>query len=123
MRAFDPSRLAGLVLAGAASLLAACAHVQDAVAPNPALTVQGLVLTMFDGRTNLAQQVVNEIRKNAPAFVFDTLIPRNVRLSEAPSFGEAILTYAPRSPGAMAYEALTQELLKQETSPRGRHMP
>ena len=108
-------------LEGLAHLLATIDLVRKSL--NPALTVQGLVLTMYDGRTNLAQQVVNEIRKNAPAFVFDTLIPRNVRLSEAPSFGEAILTYAPRSPGAMAYEALTQELLKQETSPRGRQMP
>ncbi len=87
---------------------------------NPTLQVRGLALTMFDVRTNLAQQVVNEIRQNAPAPVFSTLIPRNVRLSEAPSFGETILSYAPRSPGALAYEALAQELLQQEAAAHGR---
>lgn len=105
-------------LEGLAHLLATIDLVRKSL--NPKLTVQGLVLTMYDARTNLAQQVVSEIRKNAPAPVFQTLIPRNVRLSEAPSFGEAILTYAPRSPGGLAYEALTQELVSQETSSRGR---
>lgn len=99
-------------LEGLAHLLATIDLVRKSL--NPALTVQGLVLTMYDGRTNLAQQVVSEIRQNAPAPVFATLVPRNVRLSEAPSFGETILTYAPRSPGAQAYEALAQELMRQE---------
>ncbi len=99
-------------LEGLAHLLATIDLVRKSI--NPALTVQGLLLTMYDSRTNLAQQVVHEIRTHAPAPVFDTLVPRNVRLSEAPSFGEAILTYAPRSPGALAYEALAQELIRQE---------
>jgi chromosome partitioning protein len=68
-------------------------------------------MTMYDGRTNLAQQVVEEVRRHFSGQVFETIIPRNVRLSEAPSYGEPILKYAPRSAGALAYAALTRELL------------
>ncbi len=78
---------------------------------NPKLCIRGLVLTMYDARTNLAQQVVDEVRQYFPGQVFDTIIPRSVRLSEAPSYGEAILKYAPRSAGALAYAAFTRELL------------
>jgi len=78
---------------------------------NPALRIRGLVMTMYDARTNLAQQVVNEVRQYFPGQVFETIIPRSVRLSEAPSYGEPILKYAPRSAGALAYAALTRELL------------
>jgi chromosome partitioning protein len=79
---------------------------------NPNLTVRGFLLTMYDGRTNLSQQVVDEVRGHFPNQVFNTIIPRNVRLSEAPSYGQSILTYAPRSPGAQAYQALARELLQ-----------
>lgn len=78
---------------------------------NPALRIRGLVMTMYDARTNLAQQVVNEVRQYFPGQVFETIIPRSVRLSEAPSYEEPILKYAPRSAGALAYAALTRELL------------
>jgi len=78
---------------------------------NPGLRIRGLVLTMYDARTNLSQQVVNEVRQYFSNRVFETIIPRSVRLSEAPSFGEPILRHAPRSPGALAYAALTRELL------------
>jgi chromosome partitioning protein len=78
---------------------------------NPQLNIRGLVMTMFDARTNLAQQVVEEVRKHFGRLVFRAIIPRSVRLSEAPSFGEPILNHAPRSAGALAYEALTRELL------------
>lgn len=78
---------------------------------NPALRIRGLVMTMYDARTKLAQQVVNEVRQYFPGQVFKTIIPRSVRLSEAPSYGEPILRYAPRSAGALAYAALTRELL------------
>jgi len=78
---------------------------------NPGLRIVGLLMTMFDSRTNLAQQVVDEVRAHFGDRVFQTIVPRNVRLSEAPSYGEPILTYAPRSPGALAYEALAEELL------------
>ncbi len=79
---------------------------------NPTLQIAGVVLTMFDGRTNLANEVVNEVRQHFPQETFQTVIPRNVRLSEAPSFGQDILGYAPNSAGCLAYQALAEELLK-----------
>ncbi len=79
---------------------------------NPNLDVRGLVMTMFDPRTNLARQVVQEVHNFFGRRVFRTVIPRNVRLGEAPSYGEPILRYAPGSPGAQAYEALARELLE-----------
>jgi len=69
-------------------------------------------MTMYDVRTNLARQVVEEVRGHFPEKVFRTIIPRSVRLSEAPSYGEPISIYAPRSAGALAYEALTREILE-----------
>jgi chromosome partitioning protein len=81
---------------------------------NPHLSISGMVLTMFDPRTNLATQVVNEVRKHFPEQTFRTIIPRSVRLSEAPSYGQTILVYAPRSAGAIAYEALAREFLERE---------
>jgi chromosome partitioning protein len=79
---------------------------------NPALTIRGLVMTMYDSRTNLSRQVVEEVRKFFPGKVFRTIVPRNVRLSEAPSYGQPINIYAPTSPGALAYQVLTAEILK-----------
>ncbi len=78
---------------------------------NNGLKVAGVVMTMYDGRTNLAADVVAEVKSHFAAEMFDTIVPRNVRLSEAPSYGEDILTYAPNSPGSKAYRALTEELL------------
>jgi chromosome partitioning protein len=78
---------------------------------NPALVIRGMLMTMFDGRTNLAQQVVDEVRRHFGDRVFGAIIPRNVRLSEAPSYGRPISTYAPRSAGAVAYAALAREVL------------
>jgi chromosome partitioning protein len=78
---------------------------------NPHLSISGMVLTMFDGRTNLAAQVVKEVRTHFPAQTFRTIIPRSIRLSEAPSYGQTILTYAPDSPGGLAYAALAEEFL------------
>ncbi|RME72469.1 MAG: ParA family protein [Chloroflexi bacterium] len=78
---------------------------------NPGLEIAGVVMTMYDGRTNLAADVVNEVKSHFPEQIFKTIIPRNVRLSEAPSYGEDILAYAPGSPGSRAYQALTEELL------------
>jgi chromosome partitioning protein len=82
---------------------------------NQRLHIGGVVMTMFDGRINLAQQVVEEVRRYFPHRIFDTLIPRNVRLSEAPSHGELIAEYDPHSRGARAYQALTDEVLQRET--------
>lgn len=78
---------------------------------NPNLRVGGVLLTMFDPRTNLAHQVAEEVRSFFGEQVFHTLIPRNVRLSEAPSFGMPVALYAPKSSGAEAYEAVAEEVL------------
>ncbi len=79
---------------------------------NPGLTIRGLIMTMYDSRTNLSRQVVEEVRRHFPGKVFRTIVPRNVRLSESPSYGQPISLYAPKSPGAIAYKILTAELLK-----------
>jgi chromosome partitioning protein len=83
---------------------------------NPNLVVRGMLMTMFDGRTNLAQQVVDEVRHHFGNRTFRSIIPRSVRLSEAPSYGQPISAYAPRSAGAIAYAALTRELLAGDAS-------
>ena len=79
---------------------------------NPGLSILGILLTMFDGRTNLSLQVADEVKKYFGNKVFRTVIPRSVKLSEAPSFGEPILTYAPKSKGAEAYKKLCREVVK-----------
>lgn len=79
---------------------------------NPELRVEGILLTMFDGRTNLAIQVVEEVKKHFRGQVYKTVIPRSVRLSEAPSFGKPIALYDPRSKGAESYKELAKEVLK-----------
>ncbi|KAA3661785.1 MAG: ParA family protein [Chloroflexi bacterium] len=86
---------------------------------NPALAVRGLVMTMYDSRTNLSRQVVEEVRNYFPGRVFRTIVPRNVRLSEAPSFGQPISAYAPNSPGGIAYKVLTAEILKSDLAQEG----
>ena len=78
---------------------------------NPTLGIFGVLLTMYDGRTNFSAQVAEEVRRHFPGKVFATVIPRNVRLSEAPSHGLPVLAYDRFSRGAAAYEALTQEIL------------
>ena len=77
---------------------------------NPRLQIEGVLLTMFDGRTNLAIQVAQEVKRFFPGRVYATVIPRNVRLSEAPSHGRPICAYDPYSRGAEAYKLLAQEL-------------
>ncbi len=79
---------------------------------NSGLELGGIVMTMFDIRTNLARQVVDEVRNHLPDKIFDTVIPRTVRLSEAPSFGKTIFAYDPLSPGATAYTNLAKEVIK-----------
>jgi len=78
---------------------------------NPGLYIAGAVLTMFDPRTRLAGEIVREVRSFFPKETFHTIINRNVRLSEAPSFGQSILDYDPSSPGALAYRALAEEVM------------
>lgn len=81
---------------------------------NPDLEVEGVVLTMFDARTNLSAQVVGEVKKFFKNKVYDTIIPRSIRLGEAPSFGMPITQYDPKSTGAVAYCKLAEELLNKE---------
>jgi len=81
---------------------------------NSELEIEGILLTMFDKRTNLSGLVLDEVKKFFPDKVFKTVIPRNVRLSEAPSFGEPILAYDKMSKGAFAYKALAKELIKKQ---------
>jgi chromosome partitioning protein len=81
---------------------------------NPALEIQGVILSMFDGRTNLSIQVVEEVKKYFREKVYTTVIPRNVRLAEAPSFGLPITEYDPRSKGALAYMEFAEEFLELE---------
>lgn len=77
----------------------------------PQLAVRGLVMTMFESRAHLSSDVIGEVRKHFPGQVFNAIIPRSVRLAEAPSYGVPILAYAPTSSGARAYDALAQELM------------
>lgn len=78
---------------------------------NPALEIEGVLLTMFDARTNLAIQVVDEVKNYFKGKVFSTIIPRNVRLSEAPSHGKPVSLYDPKSRGAEVYHELAKEVI------------
>ena len=79
---------------------------------NPALAIDGVMLTMFDRRNRLSAQVAEDVRKHLGRAVFQTIIPRNVRIAESPSFGQPVITYAPNSKGAKAYLDLADELIK-----------
>ena len=81
---------------------------------NPALKLEGVLMTMFDARTNLAEDVVNEVKKYFTAKMYNTIIPRNVKLSEAPSHGEPIIVYDPKSRGAEVYTELAKEVIGDE---------
>ncbi|HEY9078331.1 MAG TPA: ParA family protein [Anaerolineaceae bacterium] len=80
----------------------------------PGLSVRGVILTMYDGRTRLAVDVVREVRNFFPEKVFETIIPRSIRLAEAPSYGQPISVYAPESTAAKAYSSLAREILAQD---------
>jgi chromosome partitioning protein len=99
-------------LEGLSQLLNTINLVRENLQPN--LKVMGAVLTMFDRRNRLARQVVREMRDHFPGHVFDSVIPRSVRLAEAPSFGKSILDFDAFSKGARAYRALVRELLEKE---------
>ena len=94
---------------GLSQLLSTVQLVQEQL--NEKLRIEGLVLTMYDSRTNLAEQVVEEVKTHFPDMVYATKIPRNVRLSEAPSFGKPIFAYASSSKGAQAYMSLAEEVV------------
>jgi chromosome partitioning protein len=99
-----------LALEGLGQLTQTIERVRSALFPE--LEVRGVILTMFDNRTNLSNDVVDEVHKHFPDQVFESIIPRSVRLAEAPSYGLPISEYAPTSVGAVAYDALAKELLK-----------
>jgi len=106
-----------LALEGITQLVETLRRVQDSL--NPDLRVEGVLMTMFDERTNLSRQVVEDIRAYFKESVYSTIIPRNVRLGEAPSFGKPIFLYDSRSKGAEAYFNLARELLRNETPSTG----
>lgn len=99
-----------LALEGLAQLKGTIDRVHERM--NPQLGIVGVAMTMYDGRTNLAQQVVEEVRKYFPQRIFSTLIPRSVRISEAPSYGQLIAEYDPQNRAALAYQALAGELVR-----------
>lgn len=95
-------------LEGLSDLLATVRLVKRGL--NPKLAMEGVLLTMFDSRTNLSLQVAEEVKRHFPGQVYATVVPRNVRLSEAPSHGKPVLDYDPLSRGAEAYRALAEEI-------------
>jgi chromosome partitioning protein len=111
-RVLIPLQCEYLALEGLAQLKGTLDRVRENF--NPQLRILGVVMTMYDGRTNLAQQVVDEVQRYFPRLICRTLIPRSVRLSEAPSHGKLIAEYDPQSRGALAYAALAEELLSRE---------
>jgi chromosome partitioning protein len=107
-RVIVPVQTEYFALEGLAGLLDTLQLIQREL--NPRLAVAGMLLTMHDGRTRLARDVEREVREHFPSLVFDTVIPRNVRLGEAPSFGRAVIHHDPHSAGAEAYFSLAREV-------------
>jgi chromosome partitioning protein len=104
-------------LEGLADLVATLRRIRASL--NPSLDIAGVVMTMYDERTNLGQQVARDIRAFFQERVFDTVVPRNIRLGEAPSHGMPAVTYDPKSRGAEAYVTLAREFIARETSLHG----
>jgi len=109
-RVLVPLQCEFYALAGLAQLVDTIERVQQAL--NPRLELQGIVLTMHDRRNNLCEQVAGDVRRHFAGKVYDTVIPRNVRVSEAPSHGLPVLVYDRRCPGAQAYVKLAAEMLR-----------
>src|SRR2546421_1410427 len=107
-RVIVPVQAGYFALEGLAGLLDTLNLVQREL--NPRLTIAGMLLTMHDGRTKLAQDVEREVREHFPELVFDTVIPRNVRIGESPSFGKAVIHHDPHCAGADAYFELAKEV-------------
>ena len=100
-------------LEGLSQLLSTVRRIQQTL--NPALKIDGIVLTMFDKRNRLSSQVADDVRENLGSIVYDTIIPRNIRLSEAPSHALPALIYDPSCAGSQAYRALTAEIIGRQT--------
>jgi chromosome partitioning protein len=107
-RVIVPVQTEYFALEGLAGLLDTLSLIQQEL--NPRLTVAGMILTMHDGRTRLGQDVEREVREHFPELVFDTVIPRSVRLGEAPSYGLPVIRHAPQSAGSAAYLKLAREV-------------
>jgi len=107
-----PTQCEYYALEGLSQLIATLNLVRDNL--NPSLAIKGVVLTMYDARTNLSADVAAEVRRHLGSAVLDTVIPRSVRLSEAPSFGQPIARYRPESRGAIAYAELSRELRRRD---------
>jgi chromosome partitioning protein len=108
-------------LEGLAGLMETIELVRNEI--NPGIALEGIVLTMVDRRNNLSRQVSDEVRRHFGAAVFETVIPRNVRLSEAPSHGKPVLLYDAHSKGATSYLCLAKELLSRHQRARTSHLP
>jgi chromosome partitioning protein len=101
-----------LAMEGLGDLISTIERVQRVISPD--LIIRGVILTMFDTRTNLANDVVDEVKKHFKEQVFETIVPRNIRLAEAPSYGIPISLYSPGSVGAAAYDQLAREILTED---------
>ncbi|MFZ4764187.1 MAG: ParA family protein [Roseimicrobium sp.] len=97
-------------LEGLSKIVHIVQHIRDCGA-NPGLVLEGIVMTMYDSRMNLSQQVVTDVRNYFSQIVYETIIPRTIRLGEAPSFGKSIIEYEPNGRGAQAYNSLADEFL------------
>ncbi|MDF1859317.1 MAG: ParA family protein [Verrucomicrobiales bacterium] len=97
-------------LEGLSKIVGVHQQIRDSGA-NPDVVLEGIIMTMADSRTNLSAMVINDVREYFPEVIYDTIIPRNIRLGEAPSYGQSIIDYAPTCSGAVAYRALAEEFL------------
>lgn len=120
-RVLIPVQCEYYALEGLGNLLKTVKLIQRSL--NRELAIEGLVLTMYDGRLNLSQQVADEARQFMPGLVYRTMIPRNVRLSEAPSFGKPIILYDEASMGAGSYYSLAEEVMERDTQGAGTGNP
>lgn len=116
-----PMQAEYFALEGVSELLDTIRRLQESF--NPGLDIEGVVLTMYDERTNLAQQVTQELKKFFDNKLLQTVIPRNVRLAEAPSYGKPALLYDVRSRGAESYIRLAKEIMDRQQKDRGSHIP
>lgn len=105
-----PMQCEYFALEGLSALISTIRKIRETL--NPSLNIEGLLRTMFDGRNSLSNEVSNQLQTHFGDKVYKTVVPRNVRLAEAPSYGEPAMSYAPASKGAKAYAALAEEILK-----------
>lgn len=112
--AIIPIQCEYLALEGLSQLITTIRLVQERL--NPRLRIAGMAMTMYDSRTHLSLQVVEEVARHFPELIFHSVIPRSVRIAEAPSYGEPLVSFDPKSRGALAYEELTKELLARENN-------